>query len=182
MYGPVFFFAQRTHNAGRYTGRILAVHTLDFHKSGNQLIPFIGLSGIIPVHHRVGFFVGTPLFIQNPAVIKLVMLAVLLAVGTFLDLTPAMLILVPIFMPIAVDHLDMDKVQFGVMVVCALGIGQCTPPVGIALFVACSVAGAKMHELLKPLAPYLFGMLGALLIVAFWPPASIGLVRLLTAR
>lgn len=118
---------------------------------------------------------------QNPVAVKLIMLVVLLAVGTFLDLTPAMLILVPIFMPIAVNHLHMDKVQFGVMVVAALGIGQCTPPVGIALFVACSVAGTKMHELLKPLAPYLMGMVAALLIVAFWPPASLGLLALLRA-
>lgn len=119
---------------------------------------------------------------QDPVAIKLVMLVILLAVGTFLDLTPAMLILVPIFMPIAVEHLHMDKVHFGVLVVCSLGIGQCTPPVGIALFVACSVAGVKMHELLRSLVPYLTGMVLALLIVAFWPPASLGLVRLLTGR
>jgi C4-dicarboxylate transporter, DctM subunit len=119
---------------------------------------------------------------QNAMAIRLIMLAILLLVGTFLDLTPAMLILVPIFMPIAVNHLHMDKVHFGVMVVCALGIGQCTPPVGIALFVACSVAGVKIDQLLKPLVPYLVGMLVALVIVAFYPPASLGLVHLLSGK
>jgi C4-dicarboxylate transporter DctM subunit len=115
---------------------------------------------------------------QNPIAIKLIMLMIMLAVGTFLDLTPAMLILVPIFMPISVDLLGMDKIQFGIMVVAALGIGQCTPPVGIALFVACSVAGARMDELVKPLIPYLLAMLLALLIVAFVPVATTGLPQL----
>ncbi|HOA72602.1 MAG TPA: TRAP transporter large permease [Phycisphaerae bacterium] len=118
-------------------------------------------------------------FTQNPVVIKLIMLVVLLAVGTFLDLTPAMLILVPIFMPIAVDHLGMDKIHFGTMVVAALGIGQCTPPVGIALFVACSVAGTRMHELIRPLVPYLVAMIIVLLLVTFVPPLTLWLPKML---
>jgi len=116
---------------------------------------------------------------QNPVLIKLMMLAVMLAIGTFLDLTPAMFILVPIFMPIAVGMLHMDKIHFGMMVVAALGIGQCTPPVGIALFVACSVAGAKMDELIRPLVPYLLAMIAALLVVAFVPPVSLWLPEVL---
>jgi TRAP-type C4-dicarboxylate transport system permease large subunit len=86
-----------------------------------------------------------------------------------------MLILVPIFMPIAVGQLGMDKIHFGVMVVAALGIGQCTPPVGIALFVACSVAGARMDELIRPLLPYLFAMLAALILMAFVEPVTLWL-------
>jgi tripartite ATP-independent transporter DctM subunit len=119
---------------------------------------------------------------QNTVAIKLIMLVILLIVGTFLDLTPAMLILVPIFMPIAVNHLHMDKVHFGVMAVCALGIGQCTPPVGIALFVACSVAGLKIDQLFRPLIPYLIAMIAALLVTAFCPPASMGLVHLFSSK
>lgn len=116
---------------------------------------------------------------SNAAVIKLVMIAILLLVGTFLDLTPAMLILVPILMPIAVGHLGMDKIHFGTMVVAALGIGQCTPPVGIALFVACSVAGTRMDELVKPLVPYLIAMIIVLLIVTFVPPVTTWLPKAL---
>lgn len=115
---------------------------------------------------------------DNAIVIKFIMLIIMLAIGTFLDLTPAMLILVPIFMPIAVDHLGMDKIHFGVMVVAALGIGQCTPPVGIALFVACSVGGARMDELIRPLMPYLLAMLLALLIVTYVPPVTLWLPHL----
>ena len=110
-------------------------------------------------------------FTQNPICLKLLMLIVLLAVGTFLDLTPAMIILVPIFMPIAMK-LNMDPVQFGVVVVMALGIGQCTPPVGIALFVACSISKIKIGHVIIPLFPFLFAMLLILLATCFWEPLT----------
>lgn len=110
----------------------------------------------------------------NTAMLKLMMLVVLLLVGTFLDLTPAMLILVPIFQPIA-KQLGMDPVQFGVMVVMALGIGQSTPPVGISLFVACSVGNTKLGQVIKPLMPFLIAMIVILLMVAFIPWLSVGI-------
>ncbi len=124
----------------------------------------------VPLRVSEGLLAAT----QNPVAIKLLMLAILLAIGTFLDLTPAMLIFVPIFLPIA-RHIGMDAIQFGTMVVMALGIGQCTPPVGIALFVACSISKTSMHELFRPLVPYLVAMVIAVLIVTFWPPASLWL-------
>lgn len=108
---------------------------------------------------------------SNPILIKLMMILVLLAVGTFIDLTPAMILLFPILMPIA-TRVGMGNIQFGVMLVMALGIGQCTPPVGIALFVACSVAKTRIGHVLLPLIPYLLAMLAALLLVAFWSPVS----------
>ena len=116
---------------------------------------------------------------QNPVAIKLIMVGILLAMGVFLDLTPAMLIFVPIFMPIAQQYLAMDPLQFGLMVVAALGIGQCTPPVGIALFVACSVSGARMDELFKPLLPYLLAMIIALLLMVFCEPLTVWLPSIL---
>lgn len=131
--------------------------------------------------HQVPALVSTTMLelTQSPALIKLMMMLILLAVGTFLDLTPAMLILVPILMPIAVGHLGMDKIHFGTMVVAALGIGQCTPPVGIALFVACSVAKTRMDELVKPLLPYLISMIIVLLIIVFVPQVTTWLPKLL---
>lgn len=106
--------------------------------------------------------------------IKLIMVFILLVIGTFLDLTPAMILLVPILMPVS-EELGMQPVHFGVMLVMALGIGQCTPPVGIALFVACSVAKTKVGEVILPLAPYLLAMIIALLIVTFFPFLSLWL-------
>lgn len=117
----------------------------------------------------------------NPVLIKLLMLAILLAIGTFLDLTPAMLIFVPIFLPIA-RHIGMDAIHFGTVVVMALGIGQCTPPVGIALFVACSISGTRMDQLFRPLVPYLAAMVVALLVVTFWTPSAMWLPTLLMPK
>jgi len=110
---------------------------------------------------------------SNPAVLTIMIMALLLAVGTFLDLTPAMIILVPILMPIALK-IGMDPVQFGVFTVMALAIGQSTPPVGIALFVACGVSKAKIEETVRPLIPFLIALLVILLLVAFLPALSSG--------
>lgn len=115
---------------------------------------------------------------SNPVFLKLIMIFILLVVGTFIDLTPAMILLLPILKPISAQ-LGMEPVHFGVMLVMALGIGQCTPPVGIALFVACSVARTKVGEVFLPLLPYLAAMLFALLLVTFWPPFSVWLPTIL---
>lgn len=114
---------------------------------------------------------------QNAVMLKLMMLVILLIIGTFIDLTPAMIILVPILYPIA-EQIGMAPVHFGVMLVMALGIGQCTPPVGISLFVACSVAKTKVGQVLLPLIPYLVAMIIALLIVAFVPAVSTWLPKM----
>ncbi len=112
---------------------------------------------------------------SHPAALKLMMLAILLAIGTFLDLTPAMILLVPILMPIARQTVGMDAVQFGVMLVLALGIGQSTPPVGIGLFVACSVGKARIGEVSRALPPFLLAMVAVLLLTAFWAPLTTAL-------
>jgi len=118
---------------------------------------------------------------QNAALIKLMMLVLLLVIGTFLDVTPAMLIFVPIFLPIA-TKVGMDPIHFGVMVVMALGIGQCTPPVGIALFVACSVSGARIDQLFRSLAPYLAAMIVAVIIATYCPPVALWFPNLFMAK
>lgn len=104
---------------------------------------------------------------DNPVAIKLMMLAILLAIGTVIDLTPAMILLWPILMPVAVG-LGMDPIHFGVVLVLALAIGQSTPPVGVSLFVACSVARTRMGQVALPIVPFLLALLAALLIVTFW--------------
>jgi len=116
---------------------------------------------------------------ENPIIIKLIMLAVMIAIGTFLDLTPAMFILVPILMPVAVGQLEMDAIHFGVMVVVALSIGQSTPPVGVPLFVACSVGKVPMHQVARPMLPYLAAMIVVLLAITFIPPITTWLPKML---
>lgn len=114
---------------------------------------------------------------QSPALLKLLMLLILILVGTFLDLTPAVIILTPIFLPIA-NRIDMPLVQFGLMMIMALGIGQCTPPVGVSLFVACSISNTKIGSVILPMIPYLIAMLIVLLWATFFPALTTWLPNL----
>ena len=75
---------------------------------------------------------------NNPIMILLLINVLLLIVGTFMDMTPAVLIFTPIFLPV-VTALGMDPVQFGIVLIANLCIGLCTPPVGTCLFVSCGV-------------------------------------------
>ena len=115
---------------------------------------------------------------SNPLVLTLMMLTLLVAIGTFLDLTPAMIILVPILFPIA-REIGMDPIQFGVVTVMALGIGQSTPPVGIALFVACGISKQRIEHVIGPLTPYLLMLFVVLLMAALFPGITTLLPNLL---
>ena len=115
---------------------------------------------------------------SNPMILTLMMITLLVAIGTFLDLTPAMIILVPILFPIA-KEIGMDAIQFGVVTVMALGIGQSTPPVGIALFVACGISKQRIEHVIGPLTPYLLTLFVVLLLAAFIPAVTTLLPHLL---
>jgi C4-dicarboxylate transporter DctM subunit len=108
----------------------------------------------------------------NPTLIILLIIAALLIVGTFLDSLAAIIILVPILQPIALQ-LGMDPIHFGAMVVLALGLGLATPPVGVCLFVACGIAKCKVSEIFGALLPYFLACLVVLLLVAFIPQLSL---------
>lgn len=113
---------------------------------------------------------------DSPLVLLLVINLVLLAVGTFMDMTPAVLIFTPIFLPVAVE-LGLDPVHFGIVMVMNLCIGLCTPPVGTVLFVGCGVAGTSITRVLRPLLPFYLAMVAALLAVTFVPWLSLWLPR-----
>lgn len=114
---------------------------------------------------------------ENPIMVMLLMNVILLVVGTFMDMTPAVLIFTPIFLPIAVQ-LGIDPVHFGIILVFNLCIGICTPPVGTALFVGCSVSKTKLGSVVPKLLP-LFGiMVITLAIVTVFPEISLWLPRL----
>ncbi|MBC6993129.1 TRAP transporter large permease [Neolewinella lacunae] len=111
---------------------------------------------------------------DNPIVILLLINLILLVVGIFMDMTPAVLIFTPIFLPVAIK-LGMDPVHFGIMMVLNLCIGLCTPPVGTVLFVGVGVAQVKITQVLRPLMPLFLVMLLALLLVTFFPPLTLWL-------
>ncbi|MCH4565482.1 TRAP transporter large permease [Halomonas sp. EGI 63088] len=115
---------------------------------------------------------------DNPIVILLIINIILLVVGVFMDMTPALLIFTPIFLPVS-SEIGMDPVHFGIMMVFNLCIGLCTPPVGSALFVGCSVSGVQIDKIIKPLLPFFLILLVSLFVVTFFPQVSLFLPQLL---
>ena len=117
---------------------------------------------------------------SNKYVILLIINLVLLVVGCFMDITPAVLIFTPIFLPV-VQSFGMDPIHFGIMMVMNLGIGNITPPVGSALFSGCSVADMDMEDMIKPVLPFYAAIFVALMLVAYVPWFSMALPTLFGA-
>ena len=109
---------------------------------------------------------------DNPIVILLLINVLLLVVGTFMDMTPAVLIFTPIFLPVT-SALGMDPVQFGIVLIANLCIGLCTPPVGACLFVSCSVGRSSIARVVPPMIPFFIAMLIGLLLITYWPTLSL---------
>lgn len=115
---------------------------------------------------------------SNPILTLLIINALLLAVGTFMDMTPAVLIFTPIFLPVVMD-LGMDPTHFGIVMIANLCIGLCTPPVGTCLFLGCSVGQTTIARVIRPMIPIFVAMTIALLIITYVPALSLWLPRLL---
>ena len=111
---------------------------------------------------------------DNKIVILLLINLTLLFVGIFMDMTPAVLIFTPIFLPI-VTQLGIDPVHFGIIMILNLCIGLCTPPVGSVLFVGVGVANTSIHKVIKPLIPLFLAMIVSLLLVTYIPALSLWL-------
>lgn len=107
----------------------------------------------------------------NKVILLLLINIILLVVGTFMDMAPALLIFTPIFLPVA-QSVGMDAIQFGVMIVMNLSIGTITLPVGSVLFVGCSVAELKVEDVIRRLLPYFAAICVSLLFVTFVPAVS----------
>lgn len=114
---------------------------------------------------------------DDPRVLLLLIDAMLLVVGTFLDITPAVLVFTPILLPVVVP-LGVDPIHFGIVMILNLCIGLCTPPVGSVLFVGCSVARTGIESVVRPLLPMYAAMVAVLLLVTFVPGISLWLPRL----
>ena len=105
---------------------------------------------------------------DNKYVILLMINVLLLMVGTFMDLGPAIIILVPVLVPVA-NSLGVNLTQFGLMMVLNLTIGLLTPPVGTALFVASNISKVPLHRLSVAALPFVGVMLGVLFLVTYIP-------------
>ncbi|MGB3463967.1 MAG: TRAP transporter large permease [Cyclobacteriaceae bacterium] len=111
---------------------------------------------------------------DNKITILIIINLILLFVGVFMDMTPAILIFTPIFLPV-VTRLGMDPVHFGIVMVLNLCIGLCTPPVGSVLFVGVGVAKTSIQKVIKPLLPLFIAMIAALLLVTYIPGITLWL-------
>ena len=115
---------------------------------------------------------------HHEVVLLLIINAILLIVGIFMDMTPAILIFTPIFLPVAVE-VGVDPVHFGILMVFNLCIGLTTPPVGTVLFAGAGVAKVPITDIIRPLVPLYLAMLVCLMLVTFLPEITLFLPRLL---
>ncbi|MBO6524661.1 MAG: TRAP transporter large permease subunit [Balneolaceae bacterium] len=111
---------------------------------------------------------------DNPIIILLMINLILLGVGTFMDMTPAVLIFTPIFLPIVME-MGIDPIHFGIIMILNLSIGLCTPPVGSVLFVGVGIAQTTISKVVKPLLPLFVAMIVALMLITFFPQISMWL-------
>ncbi|WP_437737613.1 TRAP transporter large permease [Sorangium sp. So ce1335] len=111
---------------------------------------------------------------QSPFATLLIINVLLLVVGTFMDMTPAVLIFTPIFLPV-VTGMGIDPVHFGVLMVTNLCIGLCTPPVGTCLFVGCGVGKTTIARVVRPMMPMFAAMIVALMLISYVPQLSLWL-------
>ena len=114
---------------------------------------------------------------DNPYVILLLLNVVLLILGTFMDMSPLIVITTPIFLPVATAF-GIDPVHFGVILILNLGIGLCTPPVGAVLFVGCAVGRISIWDAMKTIWPFYGAAVTVLLLVTYIPGLSLWLPHL----
>lgn len=109
---------------------------------------------------------------DNPLVILLIVNLILLMLGTFMDMSPLIIITTPIFLPV-MTGIGMDPVQFGIMLILNLGIGLITPPVGSVLFVGCAVGGIRIEDTIRTIWPFYLAFVFVLALVTYWPATTL---------
>lgn len=165
--------------------------TLTFHNFKNILEDTVLLSGVVLFLIACSSLMswglaysGLPVMISNSIlslsdnkiIILLLINLLLLVVGMFMDMTPAILIFTPILLPIA-RELGIHDVHFGMIMIYNLSIGICTPPVGTALFVGCSINNTTIEQVSRILIPFFLMMFLFLMLITYIPELSLFLPR-----
>lgn len=114
---------------------------------------------------------------DNPIIILLLLNVILLLLGTFMDMSPLIVITTPIFLPVATAF-GVDPVHFGVILILNLGIGLCTPPVGAVLFVGCAVGRIPVWDAVRTIWPFYGAAFATLMLVTYIPALSLWLPSL----
>lgn len=143
------------------------------------LIAVSSIMGYVMTYSRLPQIIADGLFgwTDSKVIVLLIMLGILLLIGIPLDPTPALLIFVPIFLPIAVPY-GIDPVHFGIMMVFNLSIAVISPPSAPVLFVGTQVAKARLESVIVKLVPFLQVLIAMLFVVVFVPDLSLWLPRL----
>lgn len=119
--------------------------------------------------------------LQSPAYFLLGVNAALFVIGMFIETGVAIIVLAPILVPVAM-HFGIDPVHFGMVMVVNLALGMITPPFGVNLFAACTVARISLDRMVKDLIPFVLVIVACLLVISYVPVLSLGLRDLLYAR
>ncbi|MFQ1702814.1 TRAP transporter large permease [Loktanella agnita] len=114
---------------------------------------------------------------ENPIIILLMLNLILLFLGTFMDMSPLIVITTPIFLPVATAY-GVDPVHFGIILILNLGIGLCTPPVGAVLFVGCAVGKLPVATAIRTIWPFYGAAVATLMLVTYIPALSLWLPSL----
>ncbi|MCR9139434.1 MAG: TRAP transporter large permease [Alphaproteobacteria bacterium] len=118
-----------------------------------------------------GFVAAVTGVSEEPAIIILMMIAILIAAGCVMETTPNIVILAPILKPLA-DNIGMNEIQFCIMMITALGVGFITPPLGLNLFVVSGITGESILKIAARAVPFVFFMLIVVLFIAYVPAIS----------
>lgn len=111
---------------------------------------------------------------RNPLLILLIINVTLLLLGTFMDMSPLIVITTPILLPVVME-VGVDPVHFGIIMMLNLGIGLVTPPVGSVLFVAAAVGGLPVEKAVKTIWPFYLALVASLVLVTYVPALSLAL-------
>ena len=128
------------------------------------------------IPHAIAQFIVT--YADNWILFIILVHIVFLMLGMIMDALPAIIVLMPIFVPVAVS-LGMEPIHLGILVAANVGIGMITPPVGICLFVACGISKIPIESVVKPLLPFLVFLVLTLVIITMFPQITLFLPRLL---
>ena len=119
--------------------------------------------------------------LQNPAMFLLGVNAALFVIGMFIETSAAIIVLAPILAPVAM-HFGVDPVHFGMVMVVNLALGMITPPFGVNLFAACTVARISLDRIVTQLIPFVLVIVACLLVITYVPWISLALRDLVYAR
>jgi tripartite ATP-independent transporter DctM subunit len=147
------------------------------------IIAAAGFLGWLLIHQRIPQQVITGLTSLSSTrwVLMLIIIAILLVLGCFLEGIAVLVITIPVFMPL-IEQFGMDPIQFGVIMILCSMLGLLTPPVGMSLYAVASISNVPVGALSKELWPYLLGIFIVLILITYVPVFSLGIPDLLMPR